>query len=218
MVCVWWVTEVIADECLIYCTCICQDFGDIVQQFFQDAYFNNTLKLMMGFQWAVEYCANAQFVAFFDDDYFVNINNVVKMLKSIKPTEFSNTVIGYVWNNAMPFRLKDSKWYISLQEYPYRFFPPYVTAGSFFLPMMTAERLYVAMQYTQIIRFDDVFLGIVAWKLKTRLLHNPNLYFYYLPYDVFQYRKVIASHGFDDQEFLYKAWKEQAELDINSAQ
>jgi len=201
----------------MYCMCVWQDFGDIIQQFFEDSYFNNTLKLLMGFQWAVEYCSNARFLAVFDDDYFVNVKNVVTLLKTIKPTEFTNVVIGYVWNNAVPIRIKNSNWYVSLREYPYRFFPPYVSAGSFFLPMMTAERLYIAMQYTKIIRFDDVYLGIAAWKLKMRLLHNPNLYFYYLPYDVFKYRKVIASQGFDDQEFLYKTWKEQTQLDINNA-
>jgi len=193
-----------------------QDFGDIVQQFFEDSYFNNSLKLLMGFQWTVEYCVNARFVAVFDDNYFVNIKNVVTLLKTIKPTEFSNIIIGYVWHNAMPFRIKNSAWYMSLEEYPYRFFPPYVSSGSFFLPMMTAERIYVAMQYTRILRFDDIFLGIVAWKLQTRLVHNPNIYFYQLPYDVFRYRKVIAASGFDDQEFLYKTWREQMELDVNN--
>jgi len=193
-----------------------EDFNDIVQQYFHDAYFNNTLKLMMGFQWTTEYCENARFVAFFDDDYYVNINNVVKMLQAVKPTEFDNLIIGYVWENAMPFRTKDSKWYISLEEYPFRFFPTYVTAGSFFMPMMTVDKLYAAMQFTQILRFDDVFLGIVAWKLRTKLQHNANLYFYEYAYDPFRYRKVIAAHGFKDPELLYKAWKEQNDLDKNA--
>jgi len=170
----------------------------------------------MGFQWATEYCVNARFIAVLDDNYFVNTKNVVSLLNTVKPTELDNTVVGYVWNNAMPFRIKDSQWYISLDEYPYRFFPPYVTSGAFFLPMMTAERLYIAMQYTKVLRFDDVYVGIAAWKLQTRLIHNPNVYYYWVPYDVFRYRKVIAAHGFDDQELLYKVWKEQTELDVNN--
>jgi beta-1,3-galactosyltransferase / beta-1,3-N-acetylglucosaminyltransferase len=203
--------------CLLFLADHFQDFGDIVQQYFHDTYFNNTLKMMMGFQWATEYCGNAQFVGFFDDDYFVNVNNAVKMLKTIKPTEYDNLVVGFVWENAMPFRMRDSKWYISLEEYPFRFFPTYVTAGSFFLPMMTAERIYAAMQFTKILRFDDVFLGIVTWKLRTKLLHNPNLHFYDYPYDVFKYRKVIAAHGFKDAELLYAAWKEQTDLDKSAS-
>lgn len=200
------------------CAYLLQDFGDIVQQFFEDSYFNNSIKLLMGFQWVTEYCSNAQFVAVLDDNYFLNVKNAVSLLKSIKATDYGNTISGYVWNNAMPFRIRGSEWYVSLEEYPYRFFPPYVTSGAFFMPMMTAERVYIAMQYTKILRFDDVFVGIVAWKLETRLLHNPNIYYYCLPYDVFKYRKVIAAQGFDDPEFLYKVWKEQTELDVNSDQ
>jgi len=198
-----------------YVYVVLQDFGDIVQQFFEDSRFNNTLKLMMGFQWAVEYCTNARFVAVFDDDYFVNIKNAVMMLKTLKPTEFGNTVVGYVWNNAVPFRIKGSPWYISLQEYPYRFFPPYVSSGCFLLPMMTVERLYIAMQYTKIIHFDDVFVGIVTWKLQTKLQHDTNLYFYRLPYEAFRYRKVIASQGFYDPEILYQVWKQQMATDVS---
>ena len=56
--------------------------------------------------------------------------------------------------------------YVSLEEYPYRLWPPYPTAGSFFVPFETAERLYAAMPYIRYLRFDDVFVGIAAWKLK----------------------------------------------------
>ncbi|ELU12998.1 hypothetical protein CAPTEDRAFT_174449 [Capitella teleta] len=189
-----------------------QDHEDIVQQFFVDQYFNNTIKLMMGFQWAVQHCTGARFLAFFDDDYYVNTHNLLNLLQAVKPTEYNNLLLGFIWKNAMPYRIQDKKWYISLAEYPYRFWPPYPTAGSFFVPMETAERIYAAMQYTKIIRFDDVFVGIVAWKLKIELKHNNNLYFYDYKYELNRYRPVIAAHGFGDVERLYYVWKEQHDL------
>ena len=190
-----------------------QDYDDIVQQFFVDHYFNNTLKMMMGFQWAAEYCDNAKYFAFFDDDYYVNINRVFQLLNSFKPSEYSNTLIGYVWKNAMPMRIKSSKWYVSLEEYPYRFWPNYVTGGSFFAHMSTVQRIKIAMQYVKIIRFDDIFLGIVTYKLGMILKHNENLHFHDIIYDKYKFRNVIAAHGFKDVEFLYKVWKEQRDLD-----
>lgn len=190
-----------------------QDYDDIVQQFFVDTYFNNTLKMMMGFQWAVEFCDNAKFVAFFDDDYYVNINRVVRLVNSLKETEYDNTIIGFVWKNSMPVRILSHKWYISLKEYPYRFWPNYVTAGSFFVHMSTVERLKIAMQYVKIIRFDDVFLGIVAYKMGIKLKHNENLHFHDMVYEKYKFRSVIAAHGFYDVEFLYKVWKEQRDLE-----
>ena len=62
-----------------------QDYNDMMQQFFHDHYFNNTLKMMMGFQWAVHHCPGAQFVAFFDDDYYVNTYNLVRPCRLWSP-------------------------------------------------------------------------------------------------------------------------------------
>lgn len=110
-----------------------QEYDDILQQYFDDTYFNNTLKLMMGFHWAVNYCRTAKYLAFVDDDYFVNTHNLVNLLHTVKPTDVNNLLIGYIWENALPFRMKGSKWYISLEEYPFRLWPPYPTAGKFLL-------------------------------------------------------------------------------------
>ena len=154
-----------------------QEYDDIVQQYFDDAYFNNTLKIMMGFQWAVNYCRTARYLAFVDDDYYINTNNVVKLLNTVKPTDVHDFIIGYIYENAMPMRFKSSKWYVSLEEYPYRLWPPYPTGGSFFLSFETLEKMQAAMPYTQYTRFDDVYIGIIAWKLKINLRHNKHLYY-----------------------------------------
>ncbi|ESN98253.1 hypothetical protein HELRODRAFT_84672 [Helobdella robusta] len=193
-----------------------QDYDDIVQQFFIDHYFNNTLKMIMGFKWAVNFCKNARFVAFFDDDYYVNMKKVTELLNAVKKEDYDNTIVGMVWRNAMPYRIKNNKWYVSLDEYPYRFWPDYVTAGSFFVPMPTAERINLALQYVKLIRFDDVFLGVVAYKLGIKLQHSNNLVYYDMAYDKYKFRNIIAAHGFKDVEFLYKVWKEQRDIDAIS--
>ena len=184
--------------------------GDIVQQYFVDSYYNNTVKLMMGFQWAISYCHSAKFLAFLDDDYYVSPHNLAKLLEKVPVTRMSDTVIGHIWKSAMPFRIKSNKWYISLKEYPYRYWPPYPTAGSFFLPMDTAQRLYIAMQYTKMLRFDDVFVGIAAWKLKLKLVDDHrHIAFHEITYSTEAYRDMIAVHGYDDTEKLYRVWHDQ---------
>ena len=188
-----------------------QDWDDIAQQYFEDAYFNNTLKLMMGLEWATTFCRGARFLAIMDDDYYVNTHNVLKMLSIFPEFEHHNTLIGYIWKNSMPRRIKGDKWYTSLDEYPFRFWPPYPTGGSVFMTMEVAQRLYIGMQYTLIIRFDDVFLGIAAWKLKLKLKHSKQLTFYNLDYGKWRYKDVVAAHGFKDTQLLYKVWKEQEE-------
>jgi hypothetical protein len=50
------------------------DFGDIIQFNFCESYRNLTLKTLMGFKWATEFCSNAHFIMKTDDDVYVNIN------------------------------------------------------------------------------------------------------------------------------------------------
>lgn len=188
-----------------------QEYDDIVQQYFVDHYYNNTIKLMMGFQWASSYCRGAQYLAFIDDDYYVSTPNLVKLLRNTPEQKAVNMILGYIWHVAMPFRMKNSKWYISLEEYPFRLWPPYPTAGSFFVSFSTAERLSIAMQYVKYLRFDDVFVGIVCRKLGIKFQHVKQLYFYDYPYEKRKYKDVIAAHGFKDVEFLHKVFKEQEE-------
>ncbi|GBM05255.1 Beta-1,3-galactosyltransferase brn [Araneus ventricosus] len=118
---------------------------------------------------------------------------------------------GYVFFSS-PMRHKSSKWYISLTEYPFSKYPPYVTAGAYVVSYPALEDLYYTSMYTQHFKFDDVYLGIVAKKCGISPLHNEHFYFWREPYSKEGYSNVIASHGFDDPDELKKVWEEQRSL------
>ena len=182
--------------------------GDIVQRHFVDNYYNNTLKLRTGFEWATAYCEGAQFIAFIDDDFYVSPINMAAWL-SQQPL---NIVLGYVWYYSMPLRVLDSKWYISLDEYPFRFWPPFASAGAFFVPMKAALRITAAMPYTQYLRFDDVFIGIICWKLHIEMRGSRRIVFdENFTYRTIQFHEVVAAHGFGDPQRLQRAWNEEPE-------
>ena len=171
--------------------------NDIVQGYFVDTYYNNTIKLMMAFRWVTTNCKGARHVAFVDDDYFVSPSNLVSFLQS-EVNQVEWTIYGFVLTSALPVRYKN-KWHISRQEYPYRFYPPFPTGGAIFLSQEIAQRAYIAMHYTKYIRFDDVFLGIIAWKLEIPIKHCDGVF--YLPEYLDEIRQkyldmVIAVHGF----------------------
>ena len=188
-----------------------QDWDDIVQLYFEDSYHNNTHKMVGGFDWVSSFCRRARYLAFLDDDYYVSPYNVIKLVSTIPESEQHRTIIGFIWKNTVPFRIKSSKWYISLEEYPFNRWPPYPTGGSFFMHSDTAHRMYAAMQYTKMFRFDDIYIGIVAWKLGVKLKHSRRIHFEEFTYDKYEYRDVVAAHGFKDLDMLYKIWKEQEE-------
>lgn len=239
---------------------------DLVQIDFIDSYFNNTIKTMMGFKWAVEYCPGSKFYMFLDDDMYVSLRNVLRFVRH--PTGYPDYVkdprdkeekekrsrrstarekiearkkpgwkyhnktkypsnsrpkrqvfdfelpedvrlfAGYVFHSA-PHRHKTSKWYVSLEEYPYDLWPRYVTAGAYILSKEALLDLYYASFYTKHFRFDDIYLGLVAKKAEIEPFHSNDFYFYKKDYTKFNYKYVIASHGYGDPDELTRVWNEQ---------
>jgi hypothetical protein len=60
-----------------------------------------------------------------------------------------------------------------------------------------------------IYRFDDIFLGIVAHKANIEPLHSEHFYFYKKKFEnVFSYRDVLASHGYDNSDEMLRVWSE----------
>ncbi|XP_019864943.1 beta-1,3-galactosyltransferase brn [Aethina tumida] len=215
------------------------EHNDIVQADFVDSYFNNTYKTMSGFTWAVNYCRNSKFYMFVDDDYYVSTKNVLRFLRY--PTNYPqylqhplsnvNKILhirkplqvdlnlnddvrlytGYTFESS-PLRHYMSKWYVSLEEYPYNKWPPYVTAGAYILSIQALLDMYYASFYTKHFRFDDIYVGILAYKTKIEPFHCPEFYFYKKNYEKYNYQYVIASHGYKDHIEMLTVWTEQKSL------
>lgn len=200
-------------------------YQDIIQADFTDSYYNNTIKTMMGFKWVINHCQNAEFVLFIDDDYYLSMKNLLKFLRNplafpIDNNDNSNSLAavsgfdgrllsGYVFPESSPMRHRTSKWFVSLEEYPYSKYPPYVTAGAFVMSMNALSNLYYASLFTKHFRFDDIYIAILARKISLSPIHNDNFYFWNLNYSPETYANVIAAHGFDNSQRLYKIWLEQ---------
>jgi hypothetical protein len=186
-----------------------EKYGDLVQQNFHDTYFNNTLKALMGLKWIDVYCPDSKYYLFIDDDYYLNPNVLTKYLsEQITDVQYSNLYAGFVFENSSPMRHLLSKWYVSLDEYPYDKFPPYVSAGCYLLSSKSARLFYIATKLIKLFRFDDIYLGILAYRLNIQPLHIENIYFYE-PYfeNNFFTTQVIASHGFSPQK-LIATWQQ----------
>jgi hypothetical protein len=184
-------------------------YGDLVQDDFSDEYFNNTFKMMMGFRWATTHCRNAKYILFVDDDFYISSWNLVQYLDDVHD---DNLIAGFIWNKSFPMRHRVSKWYVSLAEYPFTHWPPYPTAGAFVVSMNTAINFNIAFHYTKYMRFDDVFVGIVAWKLHIKPVHHNAFHFYKVNPLENNYLNTIASHGYEDPNELVKVWRAHLRL------
>ncbi|XP_011691027.1 PREDICTED: beta-1,3-galactosyltransferase brn [Wasmannia auropunctata] len=119
---------------------------------------------------------------------------------------------GFVFMRSTPHRHKFSKWYVTLKEYPYNLWPPYVTAGAYILSKEALLDLYYTSFYTKHFRFDDIFIGLVAKKADIVPFHCEEFHFYKKAYTKYSYKYVITSHGYEDPNELLQVWNEQKAL------
>ncbi|XP_040079268.1 beta-1,3-galactosyltransferase brn-like [Ixodes scapularis] len=185
--------------------------GDLVQADFIDSYYNNTFKTMLAFRWVLEHCFNVQWVFFVDDDSYVSAKNLVQFLRnSMNWTD--RHLVGYIHDDAPPYRAHWSKWYVSLSEYPYSRYPPFAVGCLYVVSMPALMELYQVARYTRQYRFDDVFLGIVARKSGLRPRHSDKFRDKNPAKRPEDFVGLVASHGFRDSDHLTRVWEHQKRL------
>jgi hypothetical protein len=60
---------------------------------------------------------------------------------------------------------------VSLSDYPFDKYPTFINAGAYLLSMEVLLDFHIAMMYTKLYIYDDVFLSIVAKKLGILPVH-----------------------------------------------
>lgn len=189
-------------------------YGDIIQQDFEDVYYNNTLKTIMGIRWAAEECGNSRFYLFIDDDFYLNPRLLISHLSQpFDQTTLDKFYAGFVYPNSSPMRHMLSKWYLSLDDYPYDKFPPYVSAGCYILSQQSLRLFYVGTKLIKRFKFDDIYMGILAYLLEVKPEHMKSVYYDAPSYFPSLYaNEIVAAHGFEANE-LIRIWN-QLEMHI----
>ena len=75
-------------------------FGDLFQADYYDDYWNQTLKIQMGFEWADRYCSGFSFLLKMNDDAFVNTKALISHL-NLPSTPRERLYMGMVWRTPM---------------------------------------------------------------------------------------------------------------------
>ncbi|NWY36142.1 B3GL1 acetylgalactosaminyltransferase, partial [Sylvia atricapilla] len=190
-------------------------YGDIIRQDFLDTYENLTLKTIMGFQWLSEFCSNARFFMKTDIDVFINTPNLVKLLLQLNSSE--NVFTGYPFINNFANRGLGRKSFISYEEYPFKFYPPYCSGLGYILDGKLALRTYELMGHVKPVKFEDVYVGICLNILNVNITipEGPELFFLYkINFDVCKYRHLIAVHGLTSSE-LVQFWQDLSSSDTS---
>uniref|UniRef100_UPI00358F3677 UDP-GlcNAc:betaGal beta-1,3-N-acetylglucosaminyltransferase 7-like n=1 Tax=Myxine glutinosa TaxID=7769 RepID=UPI00358F3677 len=136
-------------------------YKDIVQWGFVDTFFNLTLKQVSFMRWVSSNCPEAMFIFNGDDDVFVNIKNVVKML-TFNP--MSDLYLGNVFSSGHRRFIWWSKYYIPWWMYDKSIYPPYVGGAGILMSAATVRKFYKAVSFVDLYPIDDVYIGMLAEK------------------------------------------------------
>ncbi|KAH3692421.1 beta-1,3-galactosyltransferase 1-like [Dreissena polymorpha] len=148
-------------------------YHDIVQETFIDSYHNLTYKTIMGFKWASTKCPNAKFVMKTDDDVWVNVPSLMKLLSGSDMTKYLQTgLTGSCSQNEPPIRDKTSKWYASLISYPDKFYPDFCSGTGYVTSINVVSDIYHVSPHVPFFHLEDVYVGLCARKLGFSLKSN----------------------------------------------
>ncbi|KAL7306299.1 hypothetical protein TKK_0001728 [Trichogramma kaykai] len=177
-------------------------FQDIIQGNFMEAYKNLTYKHLMGLQWAVDKCSNTySYIMKMDDDIVINLYEAMELLKNKSSINDSKDfLMGYVLDHMTPIRDKESKWYVSEDEYSSETYPYFLSGWLYWINMETAHKiLHQSRLHSKYFWIDDLFItGILRNKADIHNIINVNKLF------TTDYRYLICCLKNDDSSTKYK--------------
>uniref|UniRef100_U6CTT5 Hexosyltransferase n=1 Tax=Neovison vison TaxID=452646 RepID=U6CTT5_NEOVI len=174
-----------------------QVYSDLIQQDFDDSFYNLTLKLLLQFSWANSFCPHAKFLMTADDDIFIHMPNLIEYLQSLEKIGVQDFWIGRVHRGAPPVRDKRSKYYVPYEMYQWPAYPDYTAGAAYVISGDVAAKVYEASQtLNSSLYIDDVFMGLCANKMGIVPQHH--VFFSgegKTPYHPCIYDKMMTSHG-----------------------
>lgn len=177
---------------------------DIIQHDFLDTYNNLTLKSVMLLKWVSQRCANAQYVMKTDDDMFVNVPNLVKLLKN---KGHKKLLIGCLIKGAVPVKDWNSKWFVPEVVFPGRIYPPYLSGTGYVMSQDLVRVLYNTALNTPFFYLEDIFItGVCARRAGLNPVNNEGFKFYKRKNNTCTFRSLITAHKMSIKE-LYQVWK-----------
>ena len=140
-------------------------FNDIVQGDFEDSYYGLGNKSITTWNWIRMYCHTAKVFMKADDDLAFDMERLVKTVQPYinKPRH----LMCYLMKRPGVIRDKKNKFYVSVEEYPDKFYPDYCNGWAFLYTRDIVEEMCRYMLQTEMFKIADVWTtGLVMNKVQ----------------------------------------------------
>lgn len=167
-------------------------YGDMIRADYYEHYWNQTLKIEMGFEWAARYCSFT-FLLKADDDVFINPPAVIEVLNRTT-TPRQNLYMGYVYRN--PVVQRTGKWSLRQEEYNGTHYPDFCAGPGYILSLDVVHSFVSIFGRIPKFKFDDVYVGMLAEKIGLRAIHDGGFQTPpYLSTTCVLYSNTLVRHG-----------------------
>lgn len=181
--------------------------GDLIQSNFLDSYLNLTIKTMVIMDWLATRCSTAAYGMKIDSDMFLNIDNLVIMLK--KPdVPKENYLTGMLMFNRPVVRSKDSKWYVPEELFPDPIYPPYTLGMGYVFSNDLSGKFVEISKSIKPFNIEDAYVGMCMTRLGLQLTSPPDpsqFKAYSSSYDRCEYSRIIT-YILGSSEQLIQYW------------
>ena len=144
-----------------------EEYGDIIQADFIDSYHNLSFKGLSQLQWVKNFCNNTRYLVKTDDDLYIDIFQMRKVLKSIPPG--ARFIAGNLINESEILRSgsDEGKWDVKKHLMPgSKYYPPYYRGWIYILSSTVISEIYNIAMATPIFHIHDVYItGLLAGQL-----------------------------------------------------
>ncbi|XP_058528564.1 beta-1,3-galactosyltransferase 9 [Ochotona princeps] len=180
--------------------------NDIIEGIFLDSSENQTLKMIAMTQWAVTFCPNALFILKVDEGVFVNLPGLVDYLLNLKE-HLEDIYVGSVIHQGAPNRDPHHQEFVSLSEYPEKYYPDYCSGETFVVSQEVARMMYVVFKEVPVRVPADVFIGMCAKSIGLIPMHSSRFSGKrHIRYNRCCYKFIFTSSETTDTE-MSLAWK-----------
>ncbi|XP_006804430.1 beta-1,3-galactosyltransferase 5-like [Neolamprologus brichardi] len=167
---------------------------DLIQSDFIDSYLNLTIKTMVIMDWLSTHCPAAAYAMKIDSDMFLNVDNLVIMLKQpgIPKTNYLTGML--MWNRPV-VRSKNSKWYVPEELYPESEYPTYTLGMGYVFSNDLPEKYVEMSKSVKPFNIEDAYIGMCMKKLGLALTAPPipsQFKAYNYAYNRCEFSKVIT--------------------------
>ena len=138
-------------------------YKDTLIESVEEDFYTLSFKVMLGLKW-VQANLKYDFLLKCDDDVFVNIDRLMRLLLTTRDQYFGPKM------EFQPVE-REGRYGVSVEEHPSPIYDPFCSGGGFVLSHLTVSRMIPFFNWVNPLKIDDAYIGKIVTKAGIKAIH-----------------------------------------------